>query len=315
MPVVRRRSRRDVVGTATDLLAVLLVAVAVAACSPAGATPAVVIGAGSTDEQRLLAALTREALRRDGVPVEVVADLGGTLGLRRQALADRIDLFWDYTGAAWSLGLREPAPPADPLDSWERVRRADRDQGLRWLAPTGANATFALAVRRRDLPAAGQRDLGWLAGELSGGGRRLCADREFISRPDGLASLAAEYGIDLATLPTRAATEEEAVAGVRAGDCFAGLITATSGAARAEGLVPLTDELRVFPAFVVAPVVRAGSAADEPEVVGALRTVAGDLNTGALAELNARVAGGGAPDAVAAAHLDDTAGAAGTPEP
>lgn len=292
----------------------VLSALAVVACSPAGATPAVVIGAGSTDEQHLLAALTREAMRRDGVPVEVAADLGGTLGLRRQALADRIDLFWDYTGAAWSLGLREPAPPADPLDSWERVRRADRDQGLRWLAPTDANATFALVVRRGDLPAAGQRDLGWLAGELSGGGRRLCADRDFITRADGLASLAVEYGIDLATLPTRAATEEEAIEGVRAGDCFAGLVTATSGAARAADLVPVADELRVFPAFVVAPVVRAGSTADEPVVVGALRAVARGLDTATLAELNARVAAGEAPDVVAAAYLDDQARAAATPE-
>lgn len=313
--MVRRLPRRGVVGTAVAGLAVLLVALAVGACAPAVATPAVVIGAGSTDEQRLLAAVTREALRRDGVPVEVVADLGGTLGLRRQALADRIDLFWDYTGAAWSLGLREPAPPADPLDSWERVRRADRDQGLRWLAPTGANATFALAVRRADLPAAGQRGLGWLAGELSGGRHRLCAERDFIARADGLASLAAEYGIDLATLPTRAATEAEAVAAVRAGDCFAGLVTATSGAAAAADLVPVADELRVFPAFVVAPVVRAGSSADDPAVVGALRAVARDIDTATLAALNARVVSGEAPDEVAATYLDDLARVDATPAP
>jgi osmoprotectant transport system substrate-binding protein len=310
--VHRRRPRRGVVGA--TLAGLLLVATVLAGCSPAGASPAVVIGAGATDEQRLLAALTREALQREGVPVEVVADLGGTPGLRRQALADQIDLFWDYTGAAWSLGLREPAPPADPLDSWERVRQADRDQGLRWLEPTAANATFALAVRRDDLPDAGRRDLGWLAGELSGGDRRLCADRDFITRADGLASLAAEYGIDLTALPTRAASEEQAVAAVRDGECFAGLVTATSGAARAAGLVPVADELRVFPAFVVAPVVREGSPAGAPAVVRALRGVARSLDTATLAALNARVAAGEAPDVIAGAHLDAAAVAA-TPAP
>ena len=158
--------RRIAVAVVLGLLAV--------GCRTADAVPTLVIGVGSTDEQRVLAALAAEALRRADVPVEVRMNLGGTLGLRRQALADQIDLFWDYTGAAWALGLREAAPAADPVESWERVREADDRRGLRWLEPTGANATLALFVRGADLPAdTAQRDMGWLAGELSGGRRRL----------------------------------------------------------------------------------------------------------------------------------------------
>ena len=277
-----------------------------AACARAGAAPAIVIGAGSSDEQRVLAAIARGALERDGVPAEIRPDVGDTLGLRRQALADQIDLLWGYTGAAWALGLREPAPPADPLDSWERVREADEDQGLRWLEPTQANATLALVVRRSDLPEdRAQRGLGWLAGELSGGERRLCADEEFVSRPDGLRSLAAEYGIDTARMPRRATSEAGAIAAVRDGTCFAGLSTATSGAARAAGLVPVPDELRVFPAFVIAPVVREGSPAERPEVVDALRAVTAAIDTTTMARLNAQVHAGADPADVAATFLDD----------
>lgn len=301
--VVRRRVPRWL---ATLVPAVALVALAAAACTGAGAAPAVVIGAGSTDEQRLLAAVAHQALARAGVVAEVRPDLGATLGLRRQALADQIDLFWDYTGSAWALGLREAAPPADPLESWERVREADQEQGLRWLDATAANATFALVVRRADLPPPdSQRDLGWLAGELSSGRRRLCADADFITRADGLRSLAAEYGIDTVTLRKRAATEDQAIAAVAAGECFAGLATATSGAARGAGLVPVEDELRVFPAFVVAPVIRQGSPADQAAVVGALRPVIAALDTARLAALNARVAAGQDPEGVAAGFVDD----------
>lgn len=293
-----------VVGVA---LAVLVGGVA-SACAEAGAAPTVMIGEGSSDEQRVLAAVAREALQRAGVAAEIRADLGDTLGLRRQALAEQVDLFWGYTGAAWALGLREPAPPADPLDSWERVREADRDQGLSWLEPTQANATLALVVRRSDLPAdRAQRGLGWLAGELSSGERRLCADEEFIARPDGLRSLAAEYGIDTARMPRRATSEAAAIAAVRDGMCFAGLSTATSGAARAAGLVPVTDELRVFPAFVIAPVVRRGSPADRPAVVDALRPVTSAIDTATMARLNAQVHAGADPAAVAAAYLDEIA--------
>lgn len=265
-----------------------------------------VIGAGSGDEQRVLAALAAEALARADVPVEVRPDLEGTRRLRRQALAGHIDLFWDYTGAAWTLGLREAAPPADPLESWERVREADEEQGLRWLDASEANATFALVVREEDLPSAdAQRGLGWLAGELSGGRHRLCADADFLTRVDGLASLAAEYGIDTAGMPTRAAGEAAAIAAVRDGECFAGLATATSGDARAADLVPVPDELRVFPAFVVAPVARSGSPADRAVVVSALRGVTATLDTSTLAQLNARAVAGEDPADIAASFLDD----------
>jgi osmoprotectant transport system substrate-binding protein len=275
------------------------------ACAEAGAAPRVVIGAGATAEQQVLAAIAHESVRRAGVPVDVREGLGGTTGLRRQALADQVDLYWDYTGAAWTLGLRETAPPADPLESWERVREADADQGLRWLEASGANATFALVVRRSDLPpAGGQRGMGWLAGELSSGTRRLCADPDFLARADGLPSLAAEYGIDTAGMPRRAASEDEAIRAVRAGECFAGLATATSGAARAAGLVPVEDELRVFPAFVVAPVVREGSPADRPPVAEALRRVTTALDTSTLARLNAQVVDGEDPVDVAGGFLD-----------
>jgi osmoprotectant transport system substrate-binding protein len=294
----------------------LVLALTAVGCRTADAAPALVIGVGSTDEQRVLAALAAEALRRADVPVEVRMDLGGTLGLRREALADQIDLFWDYTGAAWALGLREAAPPADPVESWERIRQADERRGLRWLEPTNANATLALFVRGADLPAdSAQRDMGWLAGELSGGRRRLCADADFIARDGGLRALAAEYGIDASRLPKRAADESEAVVAVRAGECFAGLATATSGDARAAGLVPVDDELRVFPAFVVAPVVRAGSPADDPAVVAALAPVTGAVDTATLAELNARAVDGQQPTAVAAAFLSQLEQQTATPGP
>lgn len=286
------------------IVVALVALVASTGCQRADAAPTVVVGVGSTDEQRVLAALTVEALDRAGVPTELREGLGSTLGLRRRALGDQVDVYWDYTGAAWALGLREAAPPADPIESWERVREADEEQGLRWLQPTRANATLALLVRESDLPPPdAQRDLGWLAGELSSGERRLCADADFMARDGGLRALGAEYGIAIDRLPRRAATEAEAIAAVRDGRCYAGLATATSGAAAAAGLVPVEDELRVFPAFVVAPVVRAGSPADSTAVTAALAALADVLDTATLAALNARVVQGADPSAVASSFL------------
>ncbi|QBI18157.1 hypothetical protein ER308_00260 [Egibacter rhizosphaerae] len=284
--------------------AVVLLGAAGCGLSSAAQSEPVTVGVGALGEQQVLAALTVEALERAEVPVERSDELGTTVGLRREAARDRVDLYWDYTGAAWSRGMREPAPPADPIESWERVREADRRNGLLWLEPTDADATFALFVREgsRPNPEAG---MSWLAGELSGGERTLCADADFIERPGGLDALADEYAIDLTRLSQQPMSEEEAIAGVASGTCFAGLATATSGAAHAEGLVPVADDLSVFPSFLVAPVARQGSPADRGEIREVLEPLVDALDSATLRRLNAEHEGGEAPDELAERFLDE----------
>lgn len=277
-----------------------------AACRAPAERDTVVLGVGSTAEQHVLAALTLVALDRAGFAVDVRVDLGGTSGLRREAGRADIDLFWDYTGAAWALGLGEHAPPADPLESYERVRRADEDLGLVWLEPTTANATLALFVRADDLPGADEpRGMTWLAGVLSGGDVPLCADPDFMRRPGGLEALAEAYAIGRDRLALVNAVEEEAVELVAEGECFAGLATATNGRARELGLMPVTDDLRIFPAFVVGPVVREAVLEALPGIADALQPVVRVLDTQALAELNARVEAGEDPEAVAEEFLGE----------
>lgn len=286
----------------------MLLLVLPAACANGSGEPAgVVLGVGSTTEQRVLAALTVVAGRRHDVPVEVRTDLGGTVALRREAVRGSIDAYWDYTGAAWALGLGEHAPPADPVESYQRVRQADEALGLVWLDPSEANATLALFVRAEDLPPQGEpRGLTWLAGVLSGGEARLCADEDFVERPGGLDALAEAYAIGRERLVVVAAGEDEAVERVTAGDCFTGLATATSGKAREAGLVPVHDDLRVFPAFVVAPVARAEVLERWPALRAVLSEVTRRLGTDALAVLNARVEAGEEPEQVAAGFFEET---------
>lgn len=283
-------------------LLVLAVAVLLVACSARdGEAPHVVVGVGSTAEQRLLATVAAVALERAGMRPELRSDLGGTRGLRQAAFGGNVDVFWDYTGAAWGLGMGQQAPPADLAESYERVRRADEERGLAWLTPSTANATLGLFVRADDLPPAGRRrGLSWLATVLSEEESTLCADSDFVTRSGGLDALAAAYEIDLARPQTTLveADQATAIAGAADGTCFAALATVTSGAARARGLVPLVDDLQVFPAFVVAPVARADRAI-ELGLADALAPVTRALDTEALARMNARVVNGAGYDEVA----------------
>ncbi|MPZ72810.1 MAG: hypothetical protein GEU74_06185 [Nitriliruptorales bacterium] len=291
------------------LCAVTMLALAVLSggCEDRGsAAPRVVVGVGSTTEQRVLAALSVRALEAAGMAPEVRSDLGGTLGLRRAAIGGNIDVFWDYTGAAWALGMGHQAPPSDPEESYQRVARGDESNGLTWAEPSAANATLALFVERDALPPSQRpRGLGWLAGVLSAGEKHLCADPEFITRAGGLEALASAYSIDVDRLTelTIPAVEEHAISGVAEGRCFAALATATSGEALRAGLVLVADDLRVFPAFIVAPVVRTDRMSAVPRLTTAVESVAALLDTATLAELNARVAAGEDPAEVAEEFL------------
>jgi len=285
------------------LVAILGAALLLASCTgrpPAGSADpdgAVTVGVGSTDEQRVLAALTITALDRAGIAVAAPrTELGGTRGLRQEARRGAIDLYWDYTGAAWSLGLGQQNPPADPRESYERVAEEDAATGLVWLSPSAVNATLALFVRPADRPEDGT--MTELARELSMGGRTLCADPDFIDRPAGYAALADEYSIG-ALIPLRRAAEPEAIAAVASGACFAGLATATSGEARRAALVPIADDQRVFPAFIAAPVVRADVLERQPEIEQVLTLLAQSLTTDRLAELNAQLIGDTDPAMIA----------------
>jgi osmoprotectant transport system substrate-binding protein len=257
----------------------------------------VAVGVGAAVEQRVLAALTLVALERAGIGVRAV-EAGDAGGPRRQAEAGDVDLFWDYSGAALSLELlpRQP-PPAVPEESFERVARADEQRnGFIWLGPTQANATLALFVRAGEV-AETDRTLTWLSRRLSEGGS-LCADPDFLTRQGGLPSLAEEYSIALGSLVEVPAPEAEAITRVASGECFAGLATATSGAAQEVGLVPVADDLGVFPAFIAAPVVRAPVLEAEPAIRDALAPLS-SLTTDQLRQLNGRVEAGEDARAVA----------------
>lgn len=265
----------------------------------------IVVGVGSSAEQRVLAALTVLALERAAIPVQSAEEADDVGDLRQQAESGDLDLFWDYTGSALSLELlpRQP-PPADPEESFERVARADEQRnGFAWLGPTQANATLALFVRRASVPQGEEGTLTWLSRELSNGAP-LCADPDFVERDGGLRSLAAEYSIAIDAIRPVPAAEEEAIAGVQSGRCFAGLATATSGAAENADLIPVRDDLGVFPAFIVAPVVRGPILDAEPRIRDALSQVF-QLDTAALRSLNGRIEAGAEPRAVAEEMLGD----------
>ena len=294
------------------MLSVVL-CVLLAGCWPAGsgaepspsAAPAIRVGTGQQPESQLLAAVMVELLAAADVPAQVVVLADASDARRALELGD-VEVMPSYTGEAWLEVLERADPPSDQATSLARVAEADEQRGLVWLRPPiepgdvttpPADATFAFVVDEEG-PHGDVGTMSQLAtrlGQLDD--PALCVDPDFANREDGLPVVLDAYSIAPESVDVQGTVPSEAVLGVAAGECVAGLTSATDGSAWAVGLRPLVDDLGVFPAFVVAPVVEEG---DLARVEDALRPLTQQLTTALLGGWNARVAQGEAAAAVAA---------------
>ncbi len=305
------------------LILLLLAVLAVACASPAsdGSAPApsspILVAGGPDTESVLLAHVAVALLQAHDLEGEVVP-FADSRDARQALQLGAVDARIGYTGETWLEGMERPNPPGDPYDSFVGVRDHDAERGIIWLRPSfgdglqspPANATFAFFVQGPPSVDADVTTMSQLASRLSAQPDALvCVDREFASRPDGLQAVLSAYSVrsDRSFL---AADPEEAMLGVAAGDCLAGLSTATDGQAWRIGLRPLTDDLRVFPAFVPVPQVREESLQREPRIGVSLRYLAQGLSTSMLGQWNARVRGGEAVELIAADAAEELISAA-----
>ena len=265
------------------------------------------IAAGPDAESVLLAHVMAVLLGRADLPAAVVT-FTETTDARQAVSLGQVDMRIAYTGEAWLEALGRPNPPGDPRASYEAVREHHASEGITWLRPRfaegvdqpPANATFAFVMQGPPSVDADVRTMSQLAARLSElPEAAVCVDHEFGTRPDGLRAVLEAYSIR-AERTFLGTNPEEAVLGVAAGDCIAGLTTATDGRAWQLGQRPLVDDLRVFPAFVPVPQVRDDALAEHPEIPTALRPLTAQLTTALLGRWNARVVAGEPVEEVAA---------------
>ncbi|HEX9704899.1 MAG TPA: glycine betaine ABC transporter substrate-binding protein [Gemmatimonadales bacterium] len=255
---------------------------ALAAC---GRSDRLVVGSKNFSESDLLAELVAQQIeRRTNLSVERRLHLGGTFVCHEAITSDKIDLYIEYTGTAYTNILRH-SPIADP-DSVYRVVAAEYAEQFRlaWTAPFGFENTFAILVRRADAERYGLRTISdvarvaprWRAG----------FGYEFLDRADGFPGLARAYGLRFAAPPAgmdlgltyRALVEGKV-------DLIAG--NSTDGLIAALELVALEDDRRYFPPYQAAPVVRMAALERHPMLAQALAELGGKISDDGMRRLNA----------------------------
>jgi len=261
--------------------------VLLAGCSPGHR--GIVVGSKNFTEQAVLGEILAQHIeKKTGLPVERRFYLAGSYICHQALLADRIDLYPEYTGTALTAILKEK-PSGLSTDVYQRVKEEySRRFAVEVSGPLGFNNSFALVVRGEDARRLHMRTISDLAKYAPQW--RMGVGYEFLERPDGFAGLAKTYNLHFAESPRvmdlgllyRALGEKQV-------DVVVG--SATDGLIQARGLVVLEDDQHYFPPYDAVPVVRQQTLASYPALREALSELAGKISEEDMRRLNYAVDG------------------------
>lgn len=247
----------------------------------------IIVGSKGFTEQLVLGNMVALMLENGGFKVDRKVGLGGTVICHEAIVRGDINIYVEYTGTGLTTILKKPVVK-DPQEVYQIVKKDYEDQfKLTWLKPWGFNNTYCIVMRREDaerLKVKKVSDLKPLAKDLIFGGTI-----EFTARPDGVPGLTKHYGLTFKDLKGmdpglvyKAIAEKQV-------DVISGF--ATDGRIPAFNLVVLEDDLKFFPPYFAAPVVRLELLGKAPKVADILNQLAGKISDIDMATLNYTVDG------------------------
>jgi glycine betaine/choline ABC-type transport system substrate-binding protein len=260
--------------------------VALAVAIGCGGEDPVVVASKNFTEQDILGEIVAQELEARGVPVERRFHLGGTFVCHNALVNGEADVYIEYTGTAYTAVLEHP-PISDPDSVMLTVESEYAERwDLAWGPPLGFENTFALVVRAADadsLDLATISDLARVAGSFTAG-----FGPEFMAREDGYPGLAEKYGLEFGDV--RQMELGLMYRALEEGEIDVAVANSTDGQIAGLGLVVLRDDLRYFPPYQAAPVIRREILERLPAAWEAIQGLEGVLDDAAIRELNRRVA-------------------------
>jgi osmoprotectant transport system substrate-binding protein len=249
----------------------------------------IVVGSKNFSEQVVLAEFIAQHIEsRLHVPVERRFYLAGSYIAHQAVLADRIDLYPEYTGTALTALLKE-SPNWDPNEVFNEVREQyEKRFHLTVEPPLGFDNSFAIVVRGADARRLGISTLSqakpfaphWTFG----------CGYEFLERPDGYPGLVRRYELTFAGKPRvmdlgllyRALVSHQI--DVAAGNGTDGLIAALD-------MAVLKDDLHYFPPYQAVPIVNDEALKRFPRLAASLDELANSISDDEMRRLNYAVDG------------------------
>ncbi|WP_409558716.1 ABC transporter substrate-binding protein [Brucella pseudogrignonensis] len=242
-------------------------------------------------------------LNANGIETTDRIQLGATPVVRQAITAGEIDIYPEYTGnAAFFFNKADDPLWKDPVNAFETAKKLDYDTNkIVWLAPSPANNTWGIAIRK-DVADAGKlaslSDFGKYAAD--GGKVVLAASSEFVNSAAALPAFQTAYAFtlkpnQLITLSGGDTAATIAAAANQTSGANAAMVYGTDGGIAPSGLVVLEDDKHVQPVYQPAPIIREEVLKKNPKIEELLKPVFEKLDLITLQDLNGRVQLGGEP--------------------
>lgn len=251
-----------------------------------------IVGGKNFTEQLLLPELAGILLEQAGFDVKLKTGVGTAIA-RKSLENAQIDLYYEYTGSAYTLFYKqkdkEIMTVPEKVYSW--VKKADSEKGLVWLDPVNFNNTYTLMMRKKEAEKLGIKSISDLGAYVSKNPDKLifALGAEFWERPDGFKGLMKTYNFNLPIKQVKKMSMGLTYQALQKKLVNSAAGFATDGRIAAFGFVNLVDDKFFFPVYNPVPVVRKGILDKYPEIEGILKPIADNLTTEEMQQLNKAV--------------------------
>lgn len=261
----------------------------------------VVVGSKIDTEGSVLGNIIMTVLSKNNIQTTDRIQLGATPVVRKAITVGEIDIYPEYTGnAAFFFEKAEDPLWKDAAKAYEEAKTLDFNANkIVWLAPSPANNTWGIAIRKDVAETNNLKTLSEFGKYIADGGQVvLAASSEFVNSAAALPAFQKTYGFTLKAdqLITLAGGDTSATISAAANqtnNANAAMVYGTDGGIAPSGLVVLEDDKNVQPVYQPAPIVREEVLKKHPEIETLLKPVFEKLDLTTLQDLNGRVQVGG----------------------
>jgi osmoprotectant transport system substrate-binding protein len=248
----------------------------------------ITVGGKDFTEQLVVAEMTKQLLESKGYAVDKKDGMGTNI-VRAALESGEVDVYWEYTGTSL-VTFNKITDQLTPEQTYAKVKQLDSEKGLVWLAPSKANNTYALAIRKNNPKTDGMKTYSDLAAAYKAGKEVLMgATAEFVKREDGLLGLQKMYDFKAGRANIRPLDVGLVYNALANGDVDVSTVGATDGRIAAMHLVLLKDDKNFFPNYALVPVIRKQTLDAHPDLEGILESLSVKLDDATMQRLNGEV--------------------------
>ena len=247
------------------------------------------VGSKPFSESMILAEMIAQLAENEGIAVERQIPFGTTAQVMEATKQGIIDVYPEYNGTG--LIFLGQAPTSDGAASTEIVQRLFNPLGMEMAGKFGFSNDYAIVMTNERAQELGVDAIGDLA-DL-GVSLTFAVDDDFTKRPaDGLPQLLRRYGItgsSTQTFPLGTAGKDQIISALLDGSADVAELFVTDGQIAEYNLVVLEDDLKFFPVYEVAPLVRSEALKTFPTLSNVLGKLSGTITAADMQQMNKAV--------------------------